>query len=257
MYRRLLEMTLEHLQILEQQIGQLDQELATLLHPHQDAVQRLAEVPGLAVDSAPHHCRSRPYRSDVSLREMPLFVVRCCPGDEESAGVNYSHRSPKGNRQTRRLLNQAANAAIKVKGSIFEVIYRRCVPRLGHNQADRSRHGAHRQCRLHLADPALGRSPLRDEARQVTTLSKYKRHVENDSATTTAGISDRITETSTQSSAGAMIFDPGKQRTRPCGIEPNHVYGFAIIRPSLRVEENAVGFRLSLALSAVSSFVRV
>jgi hypothetical protein len=39
-------MTLEHLQILEQQIGQLDQELATLLHPHQDAVQRLAEVPG-------------------------------------------------------------------------------------------------------------------------------------------------------------------------------------------------------------------
>ena len=26
--------------------------LATLLHPHQDAVQRLAEVPGLGVDSA-------------------------------------------------------------------------------------------------------------------------------------------------------------------------------------------------------------
>src|SRR5206468_10591865 len=39
-YRRLLKMTLEHLQILEQQIGQLDLELATLLHPHQDAVER-------------------------------------------------------------------------------------------------------------------------------------------------------------------------------------------------------------------------
>ena len=51
-YRRLLKMTLEHLQILEQQIGQLGQELATLIHPHQDAVQRLAEVPGLGVDSA-------------------------------------------------------------------------------------------------------------------------------------------------------------------------------------------------------------
>jgi transposase len=51
-YRRLLKMTLEHLQILEQQIGQLDQELATLLYPHQDAVERLAEVPGFAVDSA-------------------------------------------------------------------------------------------------------------------------------------------------------------------------------------------------------------
>src|SRR6201987_2223939 len=45
-YRRLLKMTLEHLQILEQQIGQLDQELATLLHPHQDAVERLTAGPG-------------------------------------------------------------------------------------------------------------------------------------------------------------------------------------------------------------------
>jgi transposase len=51
-YRRLLKMALQQLQFLEQQIGQLDQELATLLHPHQDAVQRLAEVPGLGVDSA-------------------------------------------------------------------------------------------------------------------------------------------------------------------------------------------------------------
>jgi hypothetical protein len=57
-----------------------------------------------------------------------------CPGDEESAGVNRSHRSPKGNRQMRRLLNQAANAAVKTKGSIFEVVYRRLVPRLGHAQ---------------------------------------------------------------------------------------------------------------------------
>jgi hypothetical protein len=34
----------------------------------------------------------------------------------------------------RRILNQAANAAVKVKGSIFEIAYRRSVPRLGHNQ---------------------------------------------------------------------------------------------------------------------------
>src|SRR2546430_2467450 len=34
--------------------------------------------------------------------------VGACPGDEESAGVNYSHRSPKGNRHMRRLLNQTA-----------------------------------------------------------------------------------------------------------------------------------------------------
>ena len=48
-----------------------------------------------------------------------------CPGDDESAGVNYSHRSPKGNRHMRRVLNQAANAAARTKGSIFEIVYRR------------------------------------------------------------------------------------------------------------------------------------
>src|SRR5499427_8281156 len=51
-YGRLLKMALEQLQFLEQQITQLDQELANLLHQHQDAVKRLAEVPGLGVDSA-------------------------------------------------------------------------------------------------------------------------------------------------------------------------------------------------------------
>ena len=72
--------------------------------------------------------------------------VGACPGDDESAGVNYSHRSPKGNRPMRRVLNQAANAAVKTKGSIFEMVYRRLVPRLGHNQTIGAI--AHRLCRL-------------------------------------------------------------------------------------------------------------
>lgn len=49
--------------------------------------------------------------------------------------MNYSHRSPKGNRHMRRLLNQTANAAVKAKGSIFEIVYQRSVPCLGHNRA--------------------------------------------------------------------------------------------------------------------------
>ena len=72
--------------------------------------------------------------------------VGACPGNEESAGVNYSHRSPHGNRQMRRVLNQAANAAVRAKGTIFAIVYRRLVPRLGHAQAI----GAigHRLCQL-------------------------------------------------------------------------------------------------------------
>jgi hypothetical protein len=46
----------------------------------------------------------------------------------------------------RRILNQAANSAIKHKGSIFEIVYRRLVPRLGHNKAIGAI--AHRLCQL-------------------------------------------------------------------------------------------------------------
>src|SRR3989442_9135702 len=51
-YRRLLKMALEELRLIDEQIGQLDQEMAHLLSQHQEAVKRLAEVPGLGVDSA-------------------------------------------------------------------------------------------------------------------------------------------------------------------------------------------------------------
>jgi Transposase IS116/IS110/IS902 family len=72
--------------------------------------------------------------------------VGACPEDEESAGVNRSKRSPKGNRQMRRILYQAANAAVKHKGSIFEIVYRRLVLRLGHSKTIGAI--AHRLCQL-------------------------------------------------------------------------------------------------------------
>jgi transposase len=72
--------------------------------------------------------------------------VGACPGDEESAEVSKSHRSPQGNRHMRRILNQAANAAAKSKGTVFEILYRRLISRLGHNQTIRAI--AHWLCRL-------------------------------------------------------------------------------------------------------------
>jgi transposase len=146
-YRRLLKMVLEQLQFLEQQIGQLDQEMASMLRQHHDAVERLAEVPGLGVDSAQQIIAEvGPTAATFPSGKQLSSWVGACPGDDESAGVNYSHRSPKGNRQMRRILNQTANAAARTKGSIFEMVYRRTVPRLGHQQTIGAL--AHRQCRL-------------------------------------------------------------------------------------------------------------
>ncbi len=146
-YRQLLKMTLDELRLLEEQLTHLDQAMARLLAVHQAAVQRLAEVPGLGVDSAQQiiaevGATAATFPSPKQLASW----VGACPGDEESAGVSHSHRSPKGNRQMRRLLHSAANAAVKTKGSIFEVVYRRLVPRLGHAQTIGAI--AHRLCRL-------------------------------------------------------------------------------------------------------------
>jgi transposase len=146
-YRRLLKMALEEVRVFEEQIQQLDQEMARLLTAHQEAVQRLAEVPGLGVDSAQQIIAEVGASAATfpSAKRLASWVG-ACPGDDESAGVNYSHRSPKGNRHMRRILNQAANSAVKAKGTIFELHYRRLVPRLGHPQTIGAI--AHRLCRL-------------------------------------------------------------------------------------------------------------
>ena len=145
-YRRLLKMILTELGLLERQVRQLDREMADLLTPHQEAVKRLAEVPGLGADSAQQiiaevGATAGTFPSGKHLASW----VGACPGDDESAEQSKGHRSPKGNRNMRRILNQCAQAAIKVKGSIFEVVYRRMVSRLGHKQTIAVI--AHRLCR--------------------------------------------------------------------------------------------------------------
>jgi len=146
-YRRLLKMMLEELRRIEPPIEKLDQEIATRLNPGQDAVQRLAEVPGLGVDSAQQIIAEVGATAAAfpSAKQLSSWVG-ACPGEEESAGVNQSHRSPQGNRPMRRILNPAANAAVQHKGSIFEIVYRRLQRRLGHGHTIGAI--AHRLCRL-------------------------------------------------------------------------------------------------------------
>jgi hypothetical protein len=74
----------------------------------------------------------------------------------------------------RRLLNQAANAAFRHKGSIFEIVYRRLVPRLGHKKTSGAI--AHRMCQLiwillHTGVRYEERGPaVREKSRRARTL---------------------------------------------------------------------------------------
>jgi transposase len=121
--------------------------MCRLLEAHHEAVQRIAEVPGLGPDSAQQIlAQVGPAAEAFDSAQQLASWVGVCPGREESAEQSRSDRSPKGNRTLRRILNQAAHAAIRVKGSIFEVTFRRLVPRLGYQKTVWAI--AHRICRL-------------------------------------------------------------------------------------------------------------
>ena len=152
-------------------------------------MQRVAEVPGFGVNSALQMIaevgpRAADFRSEKALSSW----VGVCPGNEESAGESQSTRSPKGNRQMRRLLNQAAHAAVKVKGSIFQITFQRLLPRLGYKQAIWAI--AHRLCRLlwlilhkgvryEERGPAVGAKSKRTRtARMIRELKKLGYRVE-------------------------------------------------------------------------------
>ncbi len=52
MQRAMLGLQLERLQLIDRQIAELNRMIAQAMKPHQEAVMRLAEVPGFGVDSA-------------------------------------------------------------------------------------------------------------------------------------------------------------------------------------------------------------
>ena len=147
-YRRLLKLTLEELRVIEDHLAQLDQQMAQLLaSPSRcGAATRRGARPWASIPRSRSSRKSVPRAATFPSAKHLASWMGACPGNEESAGVNYSHRCPKGNRQMRRVLNQAANAAVKAKGTIFAIVYRRLVPRLGHAQAIGAI--AHRLCRL-------------------------------------------------------------------------------------------------------------
>lgn len=188
-YRRLVKMALDELQMVEDHIEQLEKEAMGLLQAHQDAVERVAEVPGLGIDSALQMIAEvGPQAATFPTAKKLSSWVGSCPGDEESAGESKSTRSPKGNRHMRRLLNQAAQSAVKVQGSIFEVTFHRLFPRLGYKAAiwaiaNRLCHVVwlilHKGCRYEERGPAVSAKSKRTRAaRMIRELKKLGYRIE-------------------------------------------------------------------------------
>jgi transposase len=136
LHLEVLKLSMTHVELLDQQIASVDRLVAQLLGKHEQAVKRVAEVPGFGVDSAQQAIAE----IGVDAADFPSASAFCswvglCPGSNESAEQNKSSRSPKGNRFLRRILTQAAHAAVKKKDSHFQNLFRRLCPRLGYKGA--------------------------------------------------------------------------------------------------------------------------
>jgi transposase len=105
MHGQMLALQLERLRLLDEQIAKLNSLIAQAMKPHQDAVIRLAEVPGLGIDSAQQVIAEVGVTASTfpSAAEFTSWVGTC-PGKEESAEENSSSRSAKGNKYMRRPL---------------------------------------------------------------------------------------------------------------------------------------------------------
>ena len=99
MHRGMLALQLQRLQLIDQQMTQLNHMIAQAMKSHQDTVIRLAEVPGLGVDSAQQIIAEVGAQASTfsSAAELTAWVGTC-PGKEESAEQNQSSRSAKGNK---------------------------------------------------------------------------------------------------------------------------------------------------------------
>jgi len=133
---QLLKLQLQRLTLLDEQINQLSRMGAEALKSHQAVVLRVAKIPGWGPESAQQFIAE--VGVDAEAFETPEAFASwagVCPGSNVSAEENHSSRCPKGNRYVRRLLTEASQAAVKKKGSHFQNVFKRFLPKLGYNGA--------------------------------------------------------------------------------------------------------------------------
>jgi transposase len=134
--RTILRQHLERIGMLNRHIEELSQACATQMKGHEEVMTRLITIPGVGA------CAAQEVVAEIGLTaaafpssQQLASWVGVCPGSQESAGENASGHCAKGNRFLRRVLCQAAQAAVRTKDSHLQTRFRRLVVRLGYNKA--------------------------------------------------------------------------------------------------------------------------
>ena len=146
-HRMLLGQHLDRIALLDRQIEELNKACAAHMQAHQEAVVRLIAVPGIGAEAAQEILAEiGPTAAAFPSAAQLASWIGVCPGSNQSADQNHSGHSAKGNRFLRRLLCQAAQAAVRTKASHLQSVFKRLIVRLGYTKAIWAI--AHRLCRI-------------------------------------------------------------------------------------------------------------
>jgi len=134
--KMLLTKQLKHIDFLDQQIAELDQEIEARLHPFEEELELLDTIPGVGRRTAEEILTE----IGVDMDRFPSHAhlaswAGMSPGNNESAGKRKSGKTTKGNKWLRATLVIAARSAAKSKNTYLSSQYRRIAARRGGNRA--------------------------------------------------------------------------------------------------------------------------
>jgi transposase len=127
---------LRHIDFLDEQIDQLTGMIEEQIRPFAPAVELVCTMTGIQRRGA--QCIIGEIGTDMTqfatARHLASWAGRC-PGNDKSAGKRRSGKTRNGSKWLDFALEEAAMAAIRVKGHYLEAQYRRLKPRRGHKRA--------------------------------------------------------------------------------------------------------------------------
>lgn len=134
--RMILQSQLRLLDFLEQEISQLDQEVAERMRPFDEDIERIDAIPGLG----PRTVQEVLAEIGTDMSRFPsarhlASWARICPGNNESAGKRLSSRTGHANPWLRSTLVEAAWAASHSKDKYLSAQYHRIAARRGKKRA--------------------------------------------------------------------------------------------------------------------------
>lgn len=135
-HRFLLRMQLERLKQADAQVDALDRRIDEMLTPYKEQVELLVRIPGVSRVTALSLIAEMGVDMATFQSEAHLASwAGVCPGNHESAGKRQRGTKRKGNVHLTTALVEAAQAAIKKKGSYLRDKFQRLKARRGYKRA--------------------------------------------------------------------------------------------------------------------------